>query len=151
MKKDKLETKKVEDLVHTPKKKKQKASKKTILKWVGVSLVVVALVLGGQYYSFVKKAEASRAAQQKQEEILMAHWEDQGLSEEEIQEKLRESRIESFNPDDAPLMFQILRSVRHATGTGPGGGTLEGGQPGAGGGTGPGGGSGAVRGSRTSK
>ena len=136
---------------HIPKKKKTKASKKTILKWIGIVIVVIVLFLGGQYYSFQKKAEARFEAQQKQEEILVAHWEEQGLSEEEIQEKLIESRRESFNPDDAPLMFQILRTVRHATGTGPGGGTLDGGRPGAGSGTGAGmgAGGGSVRGART--
>lgn len=31
-----------EDLVHTPKTKNQKVSKKTILKWLGMALVVIA-------------------------------------------------------------------------------------------------------------
>ncbi len=140
-----------EDLVHTPKTKKQKVSKKTILKWLGMALVVIALIFGAQYYSFQKKAEAKRTAQLKQEEILLAHWEEQGLSDEEIQEKLRESRIESFNPEDAPLIFQILRTVRHATGTGPGAGMREGGQPGSGDGMGMGTGTGSVRGVGTAK
>ena len=111
---------------HSPKKKK--TEKRMVLKVaLGVLAVIVALS-AFQYFSYQAQAAKRREAQIKQEEILVSHWTEQGLSDEEIQTKLTETRRESFNPDDAPLMFQILRTVRHATGTGPG----SGGGPGSG-------------------
>jgi hypothetical protein len=113
--------KKLEQLVNEPISKKKK-SKKDLLKIAAIISVVVVAILGFQYFTFVKKAEAKREAQAQQEEILVSHWQEQGLSEEEIQTKMRETRMESFDPDDAPLIFQIMRTIRHATGTGPGAG-----------------------------
>jgi len=100
--------------------KKKKHSKKDVIRLAGIVFVVIVALLGLQYFTFIKKAEARRETQIQQEEILVSHWQEQGLSEDEIQTKLRETRVESFNPDDAPLVFQLMRSFRHATGTGPG-------------------------------
>jgi hypothetical protein len=148
MKKDQSKEKSSEIEIDSPKKKQKKHSKKTLLKWVGGVFVLVVLFLGLQYFSFIKKAEASREAQAQQEQILISHWEEQGLSQEEIQTKLRETRIESFDPDDAPLIFQLMRSFRHATGTGPGNG-VPGSGSGDGSGMGAGMGSGSVKGARS--
>lgn len=135
MKKEKKFDKQTDEVTdnssQSPKKIKKKKSKSTILKMIGGVLVLAILFLGLQYFSYVKKAEARREAQVEQEQILVSHWEEQGLSQDEIQAKLRASRMESFNPDDAPLLFQVLQTVRHATGTGPGNGT-----PGSGDGSG---------------
>lgn len=126
----KNEQKEIKDAeIVQPKESKKNNKKKNILKWTGIVFLVTALLLGLQYFSFVKKAEARREAQVEQEQLLVSHWQDQGLSDEEIQEKLRESRMESFDPDDAPLVFQLMRTFRHATGTGPGDGTGPGGVP----------------------
>lgn len=126
----KNEQKEIKDAeIVQPKESKKNNKKKNILKWAGIVFSVTALLLGLQYFSFVKKAEARREAQAEQEQLLVSHWQDQGLSNEEIQEKLRESRMESFDPDDAPLVFQLMRTFRHATGTGPGDGTGPGGVP----------------------
>ncbi len=71
---------------------KKKTSKKTsTLKWVIAGLIVVIIFGGFRYWSAKKQAELRRAEMQEQRQVMVDFFEKQGLSDEEIEEKLREA------------------------------------------------------------
>jgi len=90
--------------------KKQK-KKNQVLKWV---LIIVAglLIFGGfKYFTFRKQMDERRAEMQEQRQIMIDFYKDQGLSEEEIEEKMREQRDE-FNQAERPSSpFFMIRRV----------------------------------------
>ena len=71
--------------------KKQKKIPQT-LKWVLI-VIVGLLILGGfKYFSFKSQMDERRAEMQEQRQVMIDFYKDQGLSEEEIEEKMREER-----------------------------------------------------------
>ncbi|MBT4124487.1 MAG: hypothetical protein HN981_04230 [Candidatus Pacebacteria bacterium] len=109
-----------------------KKNKKSWLKWVLILLGVVSIFTAFQFLKFQKQSAVRREATQIQQKKLVEFWESQGLSEEEIQEKLEEDRASNLPERETSIFGSIMRTVRHSTGTGPG----TGGGPGAGGGPG---------------
>lgn len=116
----KQETQKPKASHHDQKKKK---SKKSWLKWVGIGAVVIIAFIVLGFYQDQKAMEERRAVAEKQRQVMVDHWTSQGLTQEEVAQKLQEEgkqRMEGFEPS---IFQQVMRTVRHATGnTGPGGG-----------------------------
>ncbi len=82
----------------TDQKSKSKNKKKSpFLKWVLIVSVIGALFIGYRYFQAKKSMDERRAAIEEQRQVLIESWETQGLSEEEIQEKL-----DSIRPSGVP-------------------------------------------------
>lgn len=115
--------------------KKRKKSKKGWFKWVGLMIVILIAFIAFSFYQDNKAQAQRREAMEKQRQVMIDHWTNQGLSEEEVMQKLQEEgrqRMEGFEPS---IFQQVMRTVRHATGnTGPGGGAGGGQGRGMGGG-----------------
>jgi len=79
------------------------------LKWVFLILVFVALSLGGK--SLYDRQQRSKRFElmQKQRQIMMDALKEQGLSDEEIQQKMRESRPTRSPDQPAPEGFNPMR------------------------------------------
>jgi uncharacterized protein YpmS len=104
-------------------KEKETKSKK-LKKWIKpllISLLTLIVVGGALLYKSDLDAQARREAFQEQQDKMVDFWKEQGLTDEEIQEKLAENRAENLNYEPS-LLDSLLRTFRHATGTGPGGG-----------------------------
>lgn len=110
---------KSEDIVK-PKNKQGRVKKSWIL---GVTLVVLVVVIGLIVSEVQANAEREKRleAMEKQRQVLVSHWQEEGLSEQEIQTKLREQRRESMGDFKPSIVQQVMRTFRHATGTGGGG------------------------------
>lgn len=96
-------------------------SKKQI-KYIKVSALtlVIVIALGAfQMFRFQKESEARFASREKQTQILINNWEAEGLSQEEIQEKLQEQRGRNFERGDINPAQRVMFMVRRATGGGP--------------------------------
>lgn len=103
---------------------KQQTKKLKAKKWLKPVLIgLVATIVGGGLllYKSDLDAQAKRTAFFEQQQKMVEFWQEQGLTEEEIQEKLAENRAENLNYEPS-LLDSLLRTFRHATGTGPGGG-----------------------------
>lgn len=101
-------------------KKEDKKSKKNWLKWVLLSLVAISIFGTFEFMKFQKESELRRESAVAQQEKMLNFWKSEGLSQEEIDQKLKEQRSQ-FVRDKSPSIFQsVFRTARHATGTGPG-------------------------------
>ena len=101
-------------------KKDDSKSKKNWLKWVLISLVVILIIGAFEFMKFQKDSELRREAAFAQQEKMLEFWKSEGLTQEEIDQKLKEQRSQ-FMENGSPSLFQsVFRTVRHATGTGPG-------------------------------
>ncbi len=93
---------------------KGKGTKKPWQKYLLATLVIVSLFFGYRFYK-IKKVQAQRAElMERQQEIMIEAWEEKGLSEEEIQERIenmKEKREENLNdPDRVPREgFNMMR------------------------------------------
>lgn len=104
-------------------KKDNTKSKKNWLKWVLVSLVLVLVFGTFEFMKFQKEAELRRENAVAQQEKMLEFWKNEGLTQEQIDQKLKEQR-DQFVRNENPSLFQsVFRTVRHATGTGPGTGS----------------------------
>ena len=81
----KNEQQEIKDVEISKQSKRKQMGKNYVVKWIGAVITILILVLGLQYFSFVKKAEARRVAQAEQEQLLVSHWQQQGFSDDEIQ------------------------------------------------------------------
>ena len=105
-----------------------KSKKKIIL--LSVLVIAFILVLGGYHvYASQKSMAENRIAMEKQRQVMIEHWQEEGLSEEEIQEKIRGEMQSQQGDFERPWYSEMLRTVRHATGSGPGDGSRMGGRP----------------------
>lgn len=101
-------------------KKDDKKSKKNWLKWVLLSLIAVSIFGTLEFMKFQKESDLRREAAFAQQEKMLEFWKSEGLTEEQIDQKLKEQRNQ-FVRNENPSIFQsVFRTVRHATGTGPG-------------------------------
>jgi len=93
--------------------------RKSWWKWM-LGIVIVIIALGTlQYFRMEKEAGIRREAMLAQEIKLREFYQEKGLSEEEIEKKLKEERFGSFNKDGKSSIFRsVMRTVRHTTGTG---------------------------------
>ena len=90
-------------------KKLKKFSFPPWLKWIFLVLAVAALSIGAK--SFYDRQQRNKRFQlmQKQHQVMMDALKDQGLTDEEIQQKLRESRP-TRSPDQQPSEgFDMMR------------------------------------------
>lgn len=95
------------------KKKKKSKNFKTIL-------IITAIIIGItslKIYQTRKLSADRREAAQEQQEIMIESWKDQGLSDEEIEEKLKEIRLTNFD-NQKSSGFGIVRMVTGGRGTG---------------------------------
>lgn len=84
-----------------------------------IPLIILFIIIGVfQVYSAQKAQAERKAATDKQRQVMTEYYQEQGLSEEEIQTKISEEF--SQNNEDRPWYSSIMRTVRHSTGTGPG-------------------------------
>ena len=112
-----------QDKTETKSESKNQTKSKSWKKVVGIAAAVIMTIgtlLGYQSWKMQQDMESRRAAMQAQREAVVRYWQDQGLTEAEIQQKLEEDRSERFDGGEQPFYWSVVRSVRHATGTGPG-------------------------------
>lgn len=70
----------------------KKPKKKSRLKKILIAIGVVLVIISGYFFVQVRKMVKMRESFQVQREAQVSFWKEQGLSEEEIQEKLSELR-----------------------------------------------------------
>lgn len=101
-------------------KKKTAKKKKSWWKWL-LGVIAVLLVSGGAFFLKIRRDSRLRQEQmQAQQEKLIQFYQDQGLTEEEIQEKLKEERgsgMPEGMAEHSDLERTIMRTFRQATGT----------------------------------
>lgn len=98
----------------------KKSTKFKKVKIIAIIIGILVLVGTGYLYNQAKIADARRAEFQIQREELINFWTEQGMSEEEIQDKLREQAPSDRIGQEPSAINSVLRTVRHTTGTGPG-------------------------------
>lgn len=69
-------------------KSKKNKTQRPIFKWLLIGLGVIVIWVSFNFYKNKKAADQHRAAMEEQRQVMIESWEAQGLSEEEIQEKL---------------------------------------------------------------
>ncbi|MBU1033661.1 hypothetical protein KKI22_01785 [Patescibacteria group bacterium] len=94
--------------------------KKNWLKWFLLFLIVTISFGAFQFLKFQKDSELRRENSMAQQEKMMEFWKSEGLSDEEIDQKLKEQRSEFVRNDNPSIVQSMMRTVRHTTGTGPG-------------------------------
>ena len=101
-------------------KKDNAKSKKNWLKWILISLVIVLAVGSFEFMKFQKESDLRRQSAMIQQEKMLEFWKSESLNQDQIDQKLKEQRSQ-FVRNENPSIFQsVFRTVRHATGTGPG-------------------------------
>jgi predicted negative regulator of RcsB-dependent stress response len=64
---------------------------------------------GYRFFSFRKQMNERRQAMQEQRQVMIDHWKEQGLTDEEIEEKLRDFRPERMNHSQRPPGMGVMR------------------------------------------
>ncbi|MBU0975125.1 hypothetical protein KKD03_05500 [Patescibacteria group bacterium] len=112
---EEIKSEKKQKVVNKPEKSKKLAW----LKWLAGIIVILLLFGAFQFYKFQKDSELRREAIQAQEFKLREFYQDQGLSEEEIDQKIKTERVNNFPREDEDSLFRtVFRTIRHTTGTG---------------------------------
>jgi hypothetical protein len=100
--------------------KPQNKSKKNWPKWLAIVFILLASLVAYEYYKFETNSRMSRDNMRIQQEKMLDFWKSEGLTQEQIDQKLKDLRGQ-FVGNENPSIFQsVFRTVRHATGTGPG-------------------------------
>ena len=100
-----------------------KKIKKSKLKTIIIIFLFLVALLGIGYFKSQKDMKDKREAMEEQRQVMIDSWKDQGLSDEEIQEKLKTQRPEGSNLREDPSLFQ---SIFRVIGGGGGSGTGDG-------------------------
>lgn len=93
-------------------KVKRNSKKKKVFLIVSILLVTLFVFGGFQYFKMRKFVENRRAAMDLQRQVLVDSWKADGLTDEEIEEKLSDINMKEFESEgktSSPLF--ILRSV----------------------------------------
>lgn len=69
---------------------------------------------------FQRESDLRREAISAQQEKMLEFWKSEGLTQEQIDQKLKEQRNQFVRNEDSSIFQTVFRTVRHATGTGPG-------------------------------
>jgi hypothetical protein len=99
--------------------KSKKKSKKSVIKWILIGLAGLILFIGFNYFKSQKLSQERREQMDEQRQVLIDSWQEQGLTEEEIKEKL-DSMISSGlgNGQRPEGIFRVIQMV--SGGHGPG-------------------------------
>lgn len=91
---------------------KKTTIKKKVLtkKWIIVGIIILVLV-GIKYVSSTGRKGEQRAAMEAQQQVMVDHWQDQGLSDEEIQEELETYRLEQRGSADGRSEPSFLKKM----------------------------------------
>ena len=106
---------------------KDKKTAKNPSKGQNTLLIVIIIVLamigyfGYQYFSSRSQMEERREAMEAQRQIMVEHWQEEGLSQEEIEEKMSEFQHEGFDDGQRPFFFSIMHLFRGGSGSRSGG------------------------------
>ncbi len=98
-------------------------SKRKWLKWLLFLMVAILLMITYAFYQFKEEADLRRENVKIQQDKMVEFWKNEGLTQEEIDQKLKEERSQLIRNEDPSIFQSVFRTVRHATGTGPGTGT----------------------------
>lgn len=93
-------------------------SKRKVLLSVAGGVAALLLVVGGLWYRAERQATAQRAAFMVQQQKLQDFWKAEGLSDEQIQTKMRENRIQQRPANFNSPWFSLMRTFRRLTGGG---------------------------------
>ena len=99
--------------------KPKKKSNKKLKIIIGIILIVTALI-GFNVIKDSKLRQERFAAVKQQRQVMIDYWVEQGLSQEEINQKLKEQKPSEFGNYQPSIFRSVMRTVRHSTGTGPG-------------------------------
>jgi len=101
----------------------EKKTKKSKLKTIIIIFLILIALLGIGYFKSQKDMNYKREVIEEQRQVMIDSWKDQGLSDEEIQDKLKTQRLEGSNLKEDPSLFQ---SIFRVIGGGGGSGTGDG-------------------------
>ncbi|MBU4210491.1 hypothetical protein KKC08_00825 [Patescibacteria group bacterium] len=94
---------------------KEKSTKKPWLKWLLTGLIVLTVLAGYKFYKSKKILAARRELMQKQRDIMMEKWREDGLTEEEINQKMQDMRQQRMDSGERPSegsgMFPMGRGI----------------------------------------
>jgi hypothetical protein len=90
---------------------KKNKNKKPLLKWFLIGLITVGLFAGFNYFKAQKLRNERIAVMEEQRQVLIEGWKAQGLSAEEIDEKLKSMRPNGFSNDHRSSGFRVLRMM----------------------------------------
>lgn len=65
--------------------------------WIGIVLVIVISFFSFRFITTQKQISERRDSIQEQTELMIKHWEEEGLSNEQIEKELEELRQEKSN------------------------------------------------------
>ncbi|MBU1130386.1 hypothetical protein KKE45_03665 [Patescibacteria group bacterium] len=77
-------------------------TKKAWLKWLLIGLIVLIALVGYKFYKSKKILAARRELMQKQRDIMMKKWQEEGLTEEEIMQKMQDMRQQRIDNGERP-------------------------------------------------
>ncbi|MFC1727256.1 hypothetical protein ACFL0Y_01910 [Patescibacteria group bacterium] len=83
--------------------------KKSWLKWLIVAVMIIIGVVGFNFYRFSKDSRLRFEAIQEQRQVMIDHWKEQGLTDEEIQLELENFRQERTDGDHRPPGMGVFR------------------------------------------
>lgn len=83
------------------------AKKFSWLIWLLAGVVLLLAIFGWQYYQFNQKIITRRNVAKLQQEKMTKFWQDQGLSQSEIDLKLKADRQQNFRPNGAIVVTLV--------------------------------------------
>jgi len=86
-------------------------------KWIliGIMLIIIISSFAFRFITTQKQISEHRDSMQKQTELMIKHWEEEGLSDEQIEKELEELRQEKSNSGERGSgmgFFRIFRGSR---------------------------------------
>ena len=83
--------------------------KKSSKKWIVIGLVMITVFAGYKYFNIRRQAGVKREAFETQRQVMIDHWEEQGLSDEEIEQNLEDFRQERIDSGERSSGIGIMR------------------------------------------
>ena len=94
--------------------------KKNWWKWFLLGLTTIIIFGTVQFFKLQKDADIRKENSMLQQQKMLEFWKSEGLSDEEIAQKLKEQRLEFVKNEDPSIVQSMMRTLRQTTRTGPG-------------------------------
>ena len=92
--------------------------KKSKLKIIALIVLTALAFIAFQYFSSQRDMEERRAASAEQQQVLVESWQAQGLTDEEIEQKLAEDRQTKSDGSQSHSIFGVVRRMTGSAGPG---------------------------------
>lgn len=90
-------------------------TKPTKLKLIGIIALLLILFGAYKYYSFQQLAADRRADMVEQRQVLVDSWKAQGLTDQEIEQKLQDERQSRSGSSQSHSIFGVVRRMTGGT------------------------------------